>query len=209
MKSAARTFLRILRIPVEVHGIGRIRGRAVIAANHASYLDGIVLAAILPADVCFVVKHELVRRFYSRIFFSRIGASFVERFAPRRGLEDAARLADLAQSASLVIFPEATFSRSPGLLPFRMGAFLTAAQSGTPLIPVTLCGTRSILRGDDWFPRRGRVEVVIGDPIQPSGTHWSAAIDLQKKVRAEILANCGEPDLERVRRGVAPLIAPG
>jgi 1-acyl-sn-glycerol-3-phosphate acyltransferase len=78
-----------------------------------------------------------------------------------------------------------------------MGAFVTAARAGVPIVPVTLVGTRAILRGDDWFPRRGRVDVIIGEPITAAGTEWADAVELRKRVRAEILAHCGEPDLER------------
>ena len=53
----------------------------------------------------------------------------------------------------LVIFPEATFLRMPGMLPFRLGAFDIASATRTPLLPVVLRGTRSILRGGQWFQR--------------------------------------------------------
>jgi 1-acyl-sn-glycerol-3-phosphate acyltransferase len=194
----ARWLLGALRIPIRVDACELPRGGAIFVANHASYLDGLVLAAVLPPDVAYVVKQEFLRRFYSRVFFSRIGASFVERFDPRRSLEDSERLGGIAaRGQSLMIFPEATFSRGAGLLPFRMGAFVTAARAGVPIVPVTLVGTRAILRGDDWFPRRGHVDVIIGEPMTASGNEWADAVALRDRVRAEILEHCGEPDLER------------
>ena len=45
----------------------------------------------------------------------------------------------------------------PGLLPFRMGAFVIAAQAGVPVVPVTLRGTRSVLRDGQWLFRRARL----------------------------------------------------
>ncbi len=196
----ARWLLGALRIPVRVDARELPRGSAIFAANHASYLDGLVLAAVLPPDVAYAVKEEFLGRFYSRVFFSRIGASFVERFDPQQSAQDSARLGLIAAGGkSLVIFPEATFSRSAGLLPFRMGAFVTAARTGVPIVPVTLVGTRAILRGDDWFPRRGRVEVLIGEAMTASGSEWTDAVALRDRVRVEILARCGEPDLERAR----------
>ncbi|HUP49513.1 MAG TPA: AMP-binding protein [Thermoanaerobaculia bacterium] len=197
----ARLLLRLLGIGIEVRRRELPSGGAIFAANHASYIDGVVLAAVLPPNLSFVVKKEFIGRFYSRIFFSRIGVSFVERFDPRQSLHDAARLGHLAAGGqALAIFPEATFSRGAGLLPFRMGAFLTAAEAGVPIVPVTLRGTRTILRGDDWFPRRGNVEVVFGDPVTPPGRNWAAALEMHRRVRAEILGSCGEPDLEPVER---------
>ena len=83
----------------------------------------------------------------------------------------------------------------PGLLPFRMGAFLTAVQAGIPAVPVTISGTRNKMRGVSWFPRRGPVSVTISKPIGPDGDDWEAAIRLREKVRDEILLHVVEPDL--------------
>jgi 1-acyl-sn-glycerol-3-phosphate acyltransferase len=95
----------------------------------------------------------------------------------------------------MVIFPEGTFYRAPGLLPFRMGTFLVAAEAGVPVVPVAILGTRSMLRGDDFFPRRGKATVAAAPSILPRGTDWQAAVRLRDAVRSEILARCGEPDL--------------
>jgi 1-acyl-sn-glycerol-3-phosphate acyltransferase len=95
---------------------------------------------------------------------------------------------------SVVIFPEGTFRRGPGLLPFRLGAFMVATEAGVPVVPVVLRGTRSKLRGNSFFPRRGGAGVTVLPPIQPEGTGWNAAVRLRDAVRAEILARCGEPD---------------
>src|SRR5713226_6431806 len=95
----------------------------------------------------------------------------------------------------LIFFPEGTFRRMPGLLPFRMGAFVVAARSGMPVVPVTLRGTRSMLREGQWLFRRGALSATFGEPIEPAGTDWNAAIALRNQTRAEILRLCAEPDL--------------
>jgi len=95
---------------------------------------------------------------------------------------------------ALAFFPEGTFTRAPGLLPFRMGAFVIAAHCGLHVIPVALHGTRSVLRGEQWWPRRHAVSVRIGTPIAPDGRDFVAAVRLRDSVRAAILAGCGEPD---------------
>jgi 1-acyl-sn-glycerol-3-phosphate acyltransferase len=77
-----------------------------------------------------------------------------------------------------------------------MGAFIVAAETGTPVVPVAIRGTRSILRDGSWFPRRGAINVAIGAPLVPKGADWSAALALRDAARAEILKSCGEPDLE-------------
>ena len=82
-----------------------------------------------------------------------------------------------------------------------MGAFLTAAQLGIPVVPVVIRGTRSILRDGSWLPRRGVISIHFGTPILPAGADFEAALALRDTARAHILARCGEPDLghERVK----------
>jgi len=72
---------------------------------------------------------------------------------------------------------------------------LVAAEAGAPVVPVTIRGTRSILRDGHWFPRRGIITVTIRKPIAPEGKGWAAAIHLHNTARAEISHRCGEPDL--------------
>ncbi len=129
-------------------------------------------------------------------FLRRLGVEFVERFDMQRGVEDARRLTRIAgQGRSMVFFPEGGFGRIPGLRPFHMGAFVTAAEAGLPVVPVVIRGARSVLRDVEWFPRRGAIQLHIGQPMAPSGSDWAAAVSLRDTVRAEILKHCGEPDL--------------
>ncbi|NNJ73767.1 MAG: 1-acyl-sn-glycerol-3-phosphate acyltransferase, partial [Anderseniella sp.] len=112
------------------------------------------------------------------------------------GAEDAEAFKQLAHGGQqLVIFPEATFYRMPGLLPFRLGAFSISCAIASPVLPVVIRGTRSILRGQQWFPRRGDVTIKVLDPQMPGGTDFSAAAELKERVRAAMLASSGEPDM--------------
>jgi len=95
-------------------------------------------------------------------------------------------------------------------LPFRMGAFETAARTGLPIVPIAIRGTRSILRADSWFPRHGTISVTFGKPITIDKTYseeqgtWSAALQLRDKTREWLLLNCGEPDLGHERPRLQP-----
>jgi len=200
----ARLYARMCATPLAVRGLENLSPEApcVLVSNHASYLDGIVLVAALPGELSragyfsFVAKRELLDSFISRTYLRRIGSDFVERFESQRSLEDVKQVALSLQSGrSPVFFPEGTFSRISGLMPFRMGAFVVAAEAGVPVVPVSIRGTRSILRDGHWFPRRGIITVTIGKPIAPEGKGWAAAIRLRNKARAEISRQCGEPDL--------------
>ncbi len=120
---------------------------------------------------------------------------------------DARRLAGVANvGRRLAFFPEGTFTRAPGLLPFHMGAFVAAAEAGVPVVPITLRGTRSILRSGSWFPRRGVIAVTIGRPLEPALLRvkpmdtWSLALQLRDAARREILKTSHEPDIALRRR---------
>lgn len=202
-QAAARLFLRwafkLAGIPLIVEGLNQLptSQACIIVANHASYLDALVLVATLPGDPGYVAKQELATAFLTRLPLQRLGVEFVERFEAQRGVEDTARVVKATrQGRTMVFFPEGTFGREPGLRPFRMGAFVVAAQANVPVVPVAMRGTRSILRSDQWFIRRGMVHIRIGTPLLPAGMDWTAAVTLRDAARAQLLRQCGEPDLE-------------
>ncbi len=83
-----------------------------------------------------------------------------------------------------------------------MGAFIAAAEAGLPVVPIVIRGTRSMLRADSWYPRRGSVRIHVGPPIEPPAVEsaedrWEAALELRRASREYILQYCGEPDLGR------------
>ena len=203
---AGRTFFRLTGIPLEVDGRAVIpKGRVMIIANHASYLDGLVLYAAIPGELSFVAKRDLSEQLVTGTFLKRIGTIFVRRVDPKGGVEDTEAVIRAAQAGvRLVLLPEGTFSRMPGLLSFRLGAFFTAAQAGIPVVPVTIRGTRTVLRGNQWFPHRGRISVHVGEPLLPDGNDFSAAVRLRDRCRAIILERLGEPDLRRERLELPP-----
>jgi len=197
-RGVARFLFAWIGMPLSLEGAGNLAagGPRIVAANHASYLDGIVLTALLPPEFAFVVKRELEKSFISRIFLRRLGALFVERFDTAQSAGETRKALDALEAGqSLAIFPEGTFRRYPGLLPFRMGTFAVAVDAGVPVVPVVIRGTRSLLRGGDWLLRRGPVTVTVAPPVHPQGTGWHAGVQLRNQVRAAILAGYGEPDL--------------
>jgi acyl carrier protein len=192
-----RLLLRLAGMPLVVQGLERLPRHEpyVVAVNHASYLDGPIVLAALPVDVHYVVKRELEAQYFTRVLLRRIGAEFVERFEAQQGIQDTERLLQAVQQGhSLVFFPEGTFLRVPGLQAFHMGAFVVAARAGMPVVPVGVQGTRTILRADQWFPRRGLVRVTVGAPMRPQGSDWRAAVALRDAARTQIARYCGEPD---------------
>ena len=194
----ARVMLRLLCIAPVVRGLEHISVERsyILVTNHASFLDGLVLTAVLPLTFAFVAKRELVKSPVGGPFLRRLGTAFVERFDPAGGVEDTQRLIkSLGTGESLVMFAEGTFDRRPGLRPFHMGAFVAASETGVPILPVGISGTRAILRGDSNFARWGQISVSFGPAIEAQGADWAAALALRDQARAAVLVLCGEPDL--------------
>ena len=195
-RALVKSALWLSGLPVTVLGREHLAGSGprIVAANHASYADWLVLGAVLPAHYSFVSKQELSSAFLLGTLLRRMGTSFVERFDAAQGIEDTRRLEERLRSGdSLTLFPEGTFRRSTGLLPFRMGAFVLAARTSTPIVTVALRGTRWVLRDQEWFPRRAAVTVTVSEAIAPKGDDWAAAVALRGAVHDRLLHGSGEP----------------
>lgn len=168
----------------------------ILISNHSSYLDSAVIAAVIPGTLSFVAKEELAGQRVAGPFLHRIGTLFARRTDAAGGVEDTQRQLEAVRSGERVVsFPEGTLTRMPGLLGFQLGAFLVAAEAQVPVMPITIRGTRSILRGGQWFPRRGRISVHIGAPLSADGPDFDAAVRLRNAARTQMLERCGEPDL--------------
>jgi 1-acyl-sn-glycerol-3-phosphate acyltransferase len=196
---AARTFFLLAGMPLRLRGVENLpAGQCVVVANHASYLDGVVMAAALPARFGFVVKREMNTVPLAGLLLRRIGTEFVDRFNRHKGGTDARRVLRTAASGhSLVFFPEGTFTPEVGLGKFHTGAFAIAARAGCPVVPTVILGTRRNMPATRILPRPGSIEVRYGVPLEvhTSLTGEDAAITLRDQSRAAILQQLGEPDL--------------
>lgn len=200
-KSVARVTAAMVGLRLRVTGSEYLQdNRArVIVANHASYLDAMVLVATLPAGLHYVTKRELVAQPLVGWCLRRYGCEFVERFDIQQSAAAARTLEERVRSgASLVFFPEGTFGPALGLRPFRMGAFVAAAKAGVPVVPVGLRGARQALPPSSWRPRRGTIAVTVGAAWTAEGDDWQAAVALRERVRQEIARLSGEPELQQL-----------
>ncbi|MGH6804467.1 MAG: AMP-binding protein [Methyloceanibacter sp.] len=193
----ARTFLWLTGLSPKVDAEEPIPARSVLlAVNHSSYLDSIVLSAVIPGPLSFVAKEELAGQRIAGPFLRRIGTLFVRRTDVKGGIEDTRNVIEASLSGERIVsFPEGTLTRMPGLIGFHLGSFLVAMEAGIPVVPIVISGTRSALRGGQWFPRPSNLNVHIAKAMRAGGSDFSAAVRLRDAVRARMLALCGEPDL--------------
>ncbi|HUJ87351.1 MAG TPA: AMP-binding protein [Burkholderiales bacterium] len=201
-RALARGFVALSGIPVRVNGEERLKEAmpAVLVANHSSYCDFILLTALQPAEATFAAKREFAAHPVLGPLLRRLGVRFVERFDTVQAVADAHEIARaVAAGEPVVVFPEGTFTRAPGLGSFHMGAFVAAAESGRPVIPITLRGTRSVLRDGSWLPRCYALDIFVHEPLRPLGRDWAEAVRLRNAARRVILEHCGEPDIDANR----------
>jgi 1-acyl-sn-glycerol-3-phosphate acyltransferase len=197
-RSMSRTLLFFTGMPLVVKNLERVpEGQCVVVANHASYLDGLVMTAALPPRFGFVIKREMERVPLAGALLRRLGSEFVERFNRSRGGVDARRVLRTAVSGnSLVFFPEGTFDARPGLGKFHAGAFTIAARAGCPVVPAVVRGTRRAFPPKSAWPHPGRIEIEFLEPIVASGeAQESVANELRDRARLAILQELREPDL--------------
>jgi len=204
MRQAVRITMHLTGIPLRMTGAYPADDTPrVVVANHTSYLDALIMRAVLPGPALFVAKRELASRRIARLLFKRVGVEYVDRQDHRQGLADLQHVRERAEAGqTLVAFAEGALAKGPGLRRFRAGPFMVAVQAHLPIVPVAIRGARSILRGFSLSPRPGRVDVTIGDPITPTGSDWNAAMRLRDRTRTFILQHCGEPDLAGESQGV-------
>lgn len=142
----------------------------VFMSSHESIFDIMALFIAVPCDIRMLSKVELRRIPILGWSMWMAGFVFIDRKSPaaaKRSIERAA--ASVKAGRSIVIFPEGTRGDGTTLLPFKKGGFVLAMQSGVPIVPVAIRGSAATLPKHTWFPRGGRIEVCIGDPIATAG----------------------------------------
>jgi 1-acyl-sn-glycerol-3-phosphate acyltransferase len=157
-----------------LHNVPR-RGPVILASNHLSFIDSLIIPLVVPRHVTFIAKAEYftgtgIKGRISRWFFTTMGNIPVDRQDPRAGqrsLEDA--LAVLRRGGAFGIYPEGTRSRDGKLHPGHTGVAWLALAGQAPVVPVALRGTDKVQPVGKRLPRPYRgVQVHFGAPIDPS-----------------------------------------
>ena len=191
----SRLALTICGLRPQVVGLEHLRilDSGVLVANHASYIDPIVLMAAIPVEFHFVAKRALADYPLIGTVIRKAQHLTIE----KAGLSDRLAGADavagrLRDGERLVIFAEGTFVRRPGLLPFRLGAFRAAVDTGRPVVPIALAGTRRVFPDGTRLFRHAPITVTIGAPIEPQAAGWPEMVRLRDAAVDHIARACGE-----------------
>lgn len=156
-------------------------GGVVVAANHTSYWDPVVIGCGLERKVHYMAKSELFAIPLLNPVIRALGAFPVRRDrSDRTAIRTAVQ--HLVEGRVIGLFPEGTRSHTGELLKPNPGAVLLAQKAGVPVLPVALTGTRGLL---------GKVTMRIGKPLMlfPAGSSRTGKAELEKaseRVMAEI-----------------------
>jgi 1-acyl-sn-glycerol-3-phosphate acyltransferase len=139
-------------------------------SSHESIFDIMALFIAIPCDVRMLSKIELRRIPILGWSMWMAGFVFIDRKSPAAAKRSIDRAAEIVKAGrSVVIFPEGTRGDGRSLLPFKKGGFLLAIQAGVPVVPIAIQGSAATLPKHTWFPRGGRIEVRIGEPLLTAG----------------------------------------
>lgn len=194
---ASKAIFVMVGVRVNVQGIDNLPpDNCIVVANHASYVDGMLLNGYLPSRIAFVIKGEMRDIPVAHFLLRRTGSKFVERKEAVGSSRDARQMVKAAVGGeSLGFFPEGTFIKEPGVGRFRAGAFVAAIKGGIPVVPVAISGTREMLPAGRLLPKRVDLIIDILPAISPGDDNYGNSKALAESARQRILAVLDEPDL--------------
>lgn len=194
---ASKAIFVMVGVRVNVQGIDNLPpDNCIVVANHASYVDGMLLNGYLPSRIGFVIKGEMRDIPVAHFLLRRTGSKFVERKEAVGSSRDARQMVKAAVGGeSLGFFPEGTFIKEPGVGRFRAGAFVAAIKGGIPVVPVAISGTREMLPAGRLLPKRVDLTIDILPAISPGDDDYGNSKALAESARQRILAVLDEPDL--------------
>ncbi len=172
-----------------VEGLEKLPTRtAIYVGNHQSNFDVPLIFSEVPRHLRFVAKAELFRIPVLGAAMKAIGNIKVDRSGGEKDRETMAKAIDeVRERVNILFFAEGTRSEDGVLRPFKKGAFILAIQSGVPILPFAIAGTRHILpKKGRWIHAGQRAALVFGDPISTAGMKAEDRESLMRQTHAEV-----------------------
>ena len=168
----------------------------IIISNHQSHYDIITLVTTLGIQFRWIIKKEILKL---PIFGYALYASrniFIDRSNTTSAIESINKGFDrLPNGVSVMVFAEGTRSPDGQIHEFKKGGFITAVRLKIPILPVTINGSRRVMRKGSFTLKPGKIQVVIGDPIDTSSYTTDTVQELIGKTRQAIIANFDPEDV--------------
>lgn len=181
--------LKTTRVRVRVVGVEHLDPARsyVVAANHQSIYDIPILFTSMPLQLRIVAKDSLGRIPFLGWHLRRTGHLLVDRRNPGAGILK--RMAQLVSTArSLIVFPEGTRSVDGTVGRFKGGIFLLAIDAGLPVVPVTIEGSRFVMRKGRLMVCPGNVTLTVHPPMPTTGITRDQAREFAEGVRRVVMS---------------------
>ncbi|MGH9397189.1 MAG: lysophospholipid acyltransferase family protein [Terriglobia bacterium] len=195
----SRLILGTSRIHLKIEGLENVpkNTTAIFCSNHPSAMDIPILFVCLPVEFRFVAKRSLFDVPFLGWHLWRSGHIAVERDRPRQAVKSLDQAAErIRAGCPVVLFAEGHRNRQDGSMgPFKRGSFYLAVKSGVPVVPVTISGSRAVLKPDSLHVRPGTVEIVFHPAIPTLGLTLDDVDSLSSQVREQIVSRF-RPDEE-------------
>lgn len=177
--------LKTTGVRVSVNGLEHLDpGRSyVFAANHQSIYDIPIVFASIPAELRIVAKASLGRIPFMGWHLHRAGHLLVDRRNP--GPDIVRKMARLVrEGSSLIVFPEGTRSMDGVVGRFKKGSFAVAADAELPVVPVSIAGSRHVMRKGRLMVCPGHVVLTVHAPIPTTGLAREGIPPFVERVRS-------------------------
>jgi 1-acyl-sn-glycerol-3-phosphate acyltransferase len=165
----ARMGVRIAGVRIEVRGMENLDPAQsyIVMSNHVSNLDPPILIPVLPGRTSVLVKKELFRIPLLGRAMRMANIVAVDRSDREAAIASIHAAADVLrrEHIHMTVFPEGTRSLDGKLLPFKKGPFHLALETGLPIVPVTIAGTRQMMPKGALRIRPGTATVTFHAPI--------------------------------------------
>lgn len=180
-------------VRVSVEGLERLTPGAtyVFVANHQSIYDIPVLFASVPFQLRIIAKASLGRFPFLGWHLRRAGHMLVDRARPDRNGIFAWASSLASRGLSLIVFPEGTRSRDGRVAVFKAGSLFPGVQAGIPIVPLSVVGSRHVMRKGELTTRPGDVRLIVHEPIVTAASrepHPEAMRALAARVREIVRA---------------------
>jgi len=188
----AYTMLAVSFVRTEIKNKEKItKGQSyIIISNHQSHYDILALVTTLGIQFRWFIKKEILKvpLFGYGLYASR--NIFIDRSDTARAIESINKGIDrLPTGAGVMVFAEGTRSSDGRIQEFKKGGFIAAITRQIPILPVTVNGSRRVLPKGSLAVRPGKIQVVIGHPIETDGYTAETVQELMDQTRRTIIAN--------------------
>jgi len=177
-------------------------GGVVLAINHQSYLDPVVVGCGVTRQVHYMARDTLFRGLFGRLIRA------LNAFPVARGQPDAKALREYIERVrsgkAVMLFPEGTRSHDGRLGPLQPGAGMLAVRAGAPVVPTYIDGTFEAWPRHRTLPRVARLSIYFGTPIQVDRREGETRRRCEERILAEIARRLAELEALALSRRMRP-----